>query len=228
MKLRRCVLAVAAAATVVATTTGATSRWDMNEPTGSLELLDSIGAAHGTVGTTLTRWSANGAQGLTYPYRQPSQDPADPERLAKVPDAVVPDPGDGSGAGFSLTVRYQTNQSYGNITQKGQGGTVGGYLKMENPGGIPRCTFIGTANNVTVKSATTLKGDLLHDVTCTWVGNTFTLLIDGVVVSTKTRFIGTISNNWPVSIGGKSKCDGIKVTCDYFNGKIDFVEWSVG
>jgi hypothetical protein len=30
---------------------------------------------------------------------------------------------------------------FGNIVQKGQAGSAGGYFKIENPGGRPNCVF---------------------------------------------------------------------------------------
>ena len=49
------------------------------------------------------------------------------------------------------------------------------------------------------------------------------MTVDGTVVARLTGPTGSISNNWPLSIGGKYDCDQINVTCDYFAGDVDWV-----
>ena len=50
------------------------------------------------------------------------------------------------------------------------------------------------------------------------------LYVDGAFRSRKLGSAGTINNSWPMTIGGKTQCDQIDVTCDYFSGQIDFIK----
>jgi hypothetical protein len=38
---------------------------------------------------------------------------------------------------------------------------------------------------------------------------------------------GSISNRFPMTIGGKLECDQVTVTCDYYAGDIDWVKYQV-
>jgi hypothetical protein len=49
------------------------------------------------------------------------------------------------------------------------------------------------------------------------------MTIDGTVTHTTFGKTGIISNNVPLTIGGKSQCDQVTITCDYFAGDIDSV-----
>jgi hypothetical protein len=54
------------------------------------------------------------------------------------------------------------------------------------------------------------------------------MTVDGAVRSNIAGATGSISNTAPLSIGGKSSCDQVKVTCDYFVGDIDWVQIDKG
>lgn len=49
------------------------------------------------------------------------------------------------------------------------------------------------------------------------------MYVDGQFRSRNNHATGYIDNNFPLTIGGKPKCDQVKVTCDYFTGEIDWV-----
>jgi concanavalin A-like lectin/glucanase superfamily protein len=52
--------------------------------------------------------------------------------------------------------------------------------------------------------------------------------VDGVRVGHKNGVSGNLDNTFPLIIGGKPKCDQVKVTCDYFSGDIDYVKIDKG
>ena len=106
----------------------------------------------------------------------------------------------------------------------GFGGTVGGYFKLQAPGGIVQCLFRGSTGNGGVGSLRKLNDGLWHIITCTRTATAVTMVVDGVQVSTLKHVTGTISNTSALSIAGKLACDQIKVTCDYWVGQMDYVE----
>jgi hypothetical protein len=65
-------------------------------------------------------------------------------------------------------------------------------------------------------------------VRCDRTPTSVTLYADGVRVGRNNNPTGTLDNTWPWSIGGKSSCDGVKVTCDYFAGEIDYIGLTKG
>ena len=67
----------------------------------------------------------------------PTAPPPKPERLVQVNDSRL-NPGNRD---YAVTVRFRTTRSYGNMIQKGQSQTPGGYFKWEIPSGILMCLF---------------------------------------------------------------------------------------
>src|SRR5205809_1076758 len=63
-----------------------------------------------------------------------------------------------------------------------------------------------------------------HTVRCDRTASRVAMTIDGVGEAYRNGATGTISNTWPVSIGGKVNCDQVKVGCDYYAGDLDQVE----
>jgi hypothetical protein len=47
-------------------------------------------------------------------------------------------------------------------------------------------------------------------------------------VGHKNGVSGNLNNSFPMTIGGKPKCDQVKVTCDYFVGDVDYVRITKG
>ncbi|MBI5089944.1 MAG: hypothetical protein HZB15_14070 [Actinobacteria bacterium] len=112
--------------------------YDMNESAGSTVLVDS-GPNHlnGSSGPNNTKGvTFDGATGHRFKDRSPTALPAEPERLDTVPENDILDPGT---ADFAFSVRYRTTKQFGNIVQKGQNTTIGGYYKLELPFGEPHC-----------------------------------------------------------------------------------------
>lgn len=210
--------AASAAATVPA------AIWEMNEGPGATVMTDTSGnGLHGRPGTEMNTGVAfGGAMTYHFPRLKPNTPPAHPEHNVTVPDNDLLDPGT---ADFAVTIRFRTLQNFGNILQKGQSGAKGGYFKFQMPKGKLQCLFRGPLGSNGVGTGGLLLNDgVFHTVRCERAGDRVTLTVDGVVVARKTAPTGNINNTWPLSIGGKTNCDQIKVTCDYFPGYVDRVQ----
>ena len=128
-------------------------------------------------------------------------------------------------------LRYRTTKHFGNIVQKGQAGSSGGYFKIENPNGNLTCVFRGTNSSGSfvrkeVVSPTVLSDGAWHVARCARTSTGLTLTIDGKVVDTASGSSGNITNTRPISIAGKINCDQVTTTCDYFTGDIDYITLS--
>jgi PKD repeat protein len=231
-------LAVATALVAVGTVVGASPAqavatrtvafWSMDEPAGATTLRDSSGnGRNGAIGAEVAPGVVfAGATGHRFATHLPTDMEYVPGHVNLVPHSTEfnPDAGD-----FSFTIRYRTTYSFGNILQKGQGGTVGGYWKFEAPGGKPKCLFRGADGaSRTGYTDTPIADGQWHTVTCNRTSTYVEMYVDGVRTSRLTGPTGTIANTWQLSIGGKSSCDGVTVTCDYFAGDIDYVKFLKG
>lgn len=205
--------------------------WEMNEPVGATVMNDSSGAGiNGSIGSAVkTGVVVNGATGYEWTSTNPNQPPPKPERLLQVPDSRL-NPGSRD---YAVTVRFRTTHSYGNMIQKGQSATPGGYFKWEIPNGQLMCLFRSRdasghlLGEKSVKSpiGMPLNDGAWHTVRCEKTVNQVTMTIDGTTtVASPHGTIGPISNNVPLTIAGKLNCDQVSVTCDYFAGDIDYVK----
>lgn len=151
-------------------------------------------------------------------------------RIDFVPDNPLLDPGDAS---FSVRVQFLWNQNDdNNLIQKGQGDPAGGMFKMKTtatgsrlPGYI-YCLFRGSTGDSTVSSEAypRLDDGQWHVVLCKRTITGTAMWVDGVQVDTNDNDPGTISNDWPVSIGGnKQWAPGQEP--NYFWGRIGDVQW---
>ena len=196
--------------------------WQMNEPAGATVMTDSSGnGVTGIIGSTVkTGVSSQGATGYTWPYKKPTALPVEPERLVRVADAAV-NPGTRD---YAVTIRYKTTQSFGNVIQKGQNATKGGYFKFEQPNGFMTCLFKdGVGGQRAVKSKIATNDGAWHTIRCERTQAGLTMTVDGATKYTLKGATGSIANTVPLTIGGKSTCDQVDVTCDYFTGQIDWV-----
>jgi hypothetical protein len=199
--------------------------WQMNEPAGSRTMVDSSGngiygtiGAHVLVGTALS----GGGTGYRFPYLQPNTPPADPEHVVRVPNNAKLNPGTGN---FAVEFRMRTTRSFGNLMQKGQAGSAGGYWKFQQPSGKISCLFRGSAGSSTASSGLVRVNDgAWHTVRCERTSASVTMRVDGVVTGRNFNPTGSIANTRPLSIAGKLNCDQITITCDYFVGDIDYVK----
>jgi hypothetical protein len=199
--------------------------WQMNEPSGSRRMGDSSGngisgtiGSHVLVGTALS----GGGTGYRFPYLQPNRPPADPQHLVVVQHHARLNPGTGA---FAVEVRLRTTHSFGNVIQKGQAGSAGGYWKFEQPNGKISCLFRGSVGSSTATSGTRRVNDgRWHTVRCERSSSSVVMKVDGVVTGRNSNATGSIANTKPLTIAGKLSCDQVNTTCDYFAGEIDYVK----
>jgi hypothetical protein len=202
--------------------------WRMDEGWDASTMVDSgPGHINGSIGSAVqTGVNHSGAKGYRWPWTDPGAPPAKPQRLVRVSDARL-NPGSRD---YSVTVRFRTTVASGNMLQKGQALTPGGYFKIEIPGGRPYCLFTsrdGQGNlqgQQAVRATQALNNGAWHTVRCEKTADRVTMTIDGsTVVRSPVGRIGPIANSVPLSIGGKSQCDQRSVDCDYWSGHIDWV-----
>ena len=230
MAMRRSAAVVLTASLVLtATATGADAAagrtvalWDMNESPGARTMKDSSGNGRtGTIGREVrvgTR--ADGATGYRFDRLEPDTPPTHPQHLVTVPDSSALDPGDRD---YAVTVRLRTTGKFGNIVQKGQATVSGGNVKLQIPNGIVQCLYRGSVTTLLVSSKRRLNDGRWHTVRCERTASGVTLTVDGTVEARRSGRTGRIANSWPVSIGGKTKCDQVKVGCDYYVGDLDWI-----
>lgn len=196
--------------------------WEMNEGPDSKVMVDSsTNGIHGTPGADVVTGSFD-SSGIYYRFPhfvRPADVPVNPERLVQVDDGRL-NPGTRD---YAVTVTFRTTRSFGNIIQKGQSGAVGGYFKMQMPKGVVGCLFRGAAGSKSVNSGVALNDGQWHTVRCERQPDRVIMTIDGSKVRQGWGLTGNISNNVPLTIGGKLKCDQVTVTCDYFDGDINRV-----
>ncbi len=224
------VLALITSSVVVATMSGGATvsaelpvaaRWEMNEGSSASTMRDA--GPHdldGEIG------SAVGTGGGDYFWSQvsPTLPPAKPQRLVLVDHDWRLQPGDEE---FEVSFRYKSNRPYGNVLQKGQNGAIGGYWKFEQPNGRMTCLFKDdTGRQRAVKAKTATNDSKWHTIRCTLRDDAIRIYVDGELdqINPLDSPLGTIGNTRPLSIGGKSNCNQITITCDYFVGSIDWVE----
>jgi hypothetical protein len=199
--------------------------WQMNEAAGARTAVDSSGnGLNGVIGTSVQTGVAltGGGTGYRCPYLKPNSPPADPQHLVTVPHDNRLNPGTGD---FAIEFRMRTTHSFGNVIQKGQAGSKGGYWKFQQPSGKITCLFRGSAGSSTGTSGTVRVNDgNWHTVRCERTSAMVTMLVDGNVTSRTRNATGTIANTRPMTIAGKGNCDQVAITCDYFSGDIDYVK----
>jgi Laminin G domain len=199
--------------------------WQMNEAAGARTAVDSSGnGLNGVIGTSVQTGVAltGGGTGYRFPYIKPNSPPADPQHLVTVPHDNRLNPGTGD---FAIEFRMRTTHSFGNVIQKGQAGSKGGYWKFQQPSGKITCLFRGSAGSSTGTSGTVRVNDgNWHTVRCERTSSMVTMLVDGNVTSRNRNATGSIANTRPMTIAGKGNCDQVAITCDYFSGDIDYVK----
>ena len=201
--------------------------WNMNESSGARTMIDSSGNGRkGTIGREVkTGVRVDGAKGYRFARLEPDTPPTHPEHLVTVPDSSALDPGDRD---YAITVRLRTTGKFGNIVQKGQATVSGGNVKLQIPNGIVQCLYRGSVTTLLVSSKRRLNDGRWHTVRCERTASAVTLTVDGTVEARRSGRTGKISNSWPVSIGGKTKCDQVKVGCDYYVGDLDWIRIEAG
>ena len=123
-----------------------------------------------------------------------------------------------------MTVRLRTTSPQGNVVQKGQSSSTGGYMKIDMDDGRVACGVIGSSGSLHLRSARSIADGAWHEVRCVRRADEMVLSVDAVVVDRQPwRRPATVANTWPVTIAGKSSCNQASVGCDYFSGDIDRV-----
>lgn len=198
--------------------------WQMNEGAGARTMVDSSGnGINGVIGTSVQTGvsTGDGGTGYRFPYAKPNTPPPDPQHIVTANDNRL-NPGTGD---FAVELRMRTTHSFGNVIQKGQAGSKGGYWKFQQPSGKITCLFRGSAGSSTGTSGSVRVNDgNWHTVRCERTSSMVTMWVDGVQTSRNRNATGTIANTRPVTIAGKGNCDQVTITCDYFSGDIDYVK----
>jgi Laminin G domain len=197
--------------------------WRMNEGSGARVMFDSSGhGLNGSIGREVqTGMTGSGAVGYRFERLQPDTPPPHPAHIITVPDNSMLDPGNRD---YAVTIRLRTRYQFGNIVQKGQATVAGGNWKFQIPNGIVQCLFRGSAGSIIVSAHHRINDGNWHTVRCDRTANRVAMTVDGTGEAYRNGTTGTISNTWPVSIGGKVNCDQVKVGCDYYAGDLDQVE----
>ena len=205
--------------------------WQMNETSGRTMVDSSGNGLNGYIGTSVVTDWPTGDGGRAYHFYGPLN-VQNRERLAVVAENPMLDPGTGT---YSVIVRFRTKGSRPNILQKGQSEDAGGYWKLVIHNGFPRCHYRDLNYNTkaitlwTPDSSGRVDDNVWHVVRCERNTNSVCVYLDeGTSHALKkciSGSIGKIDNKWPLSIGGKYRCDPARATttCDYFNGDIDWV-----
>jgi hypothetical protein len=203
------------------------AHWDMNEHRRAKILHDVSGNGYdGTIGRRVIRSGTNHRfTPIAYGVKQNG-------RVDVVPDAAGLDPGD---APFSVRVTFKWPGNYdNNLIQKGQGSPAGGMFKMKTtvpaagqPPGYLKCLFRGSIGDSQVESYAAPRVDdgKWHTVLCRRTTTHTVMRLDGTVVDTNPKDPGTISNDWPIAIGGDTSCASSE--CNFWWGRIGDVRWSV-
>ncbi|MFZ2501541.1 MAG: LamG-like jellyroll fold domain-containing protein, partial [Nocardioides sp.] len=214
------------AVTVSPTAASTTVIYDMNEAANATTMVDTGGnGLNGVINQAGldTGVVVLGATAYSWAYTGPIAPPAKPERVITVSDHALLDAGNDT---FTIELRYRTNTSFGNVTQKGQAASVGGQWKIQQPDGYPSCLFRNDTDQMAVQSTVSLSDNQWHVVRCIRTGDSVRMYVDDVYQGVKNSAvpIGPIDNSVPLTIGGKLNCDQIEITCDYFTGQIDYLK----
>lgn len=220
------VLVLFAGPAAQADTTSVIADWRMNEPSGARTMSDSSGNSFsGAVGEEVVTGVRPTSDAIAYRFMRlkPNTPPARPEHNVLVPHDATLNPA--GRAEYAVEVRFRTGNKFGNLIQKGQAGSKGGYWKIQLPQAEPACLFRGPGG---VTNAVRAKGKPVNDnqwhtVRCEATPTETRMYLDGVFIGRNRGTTGVIANNQVLAIGGKSHCDQIKITCDYFGGDVDYV-----
>ena len=231
---RRAALATLLVSTIVAVAAPASgaamlvpvARWTMDERRDAHVMIDSSGhGLDGSIGSEVhTGTFVNGSTGYRFDRLQPDTPPPHPGHVVTVPDSSALDPGNRD---YVVTVRLRTTHKFGNIVQKGQATAAGGNFKLQIPSGRVECLFRGSRTTLMVSATRRINDGWWHTVQCERSADGVTLRIDGTFEARARGWTGTIANSWPVSIGGKTRCDQVDVGCDYYAGDIDRISIDV-
>ena len=195
--------------------------YQLNEPAGASVMVDSSG--NGSERHHRRRGDHRGdvlrSDRAPLPYVTPDVPPARPERIDNVPHDARLNPGT---TDFAFTIRMRTTAASATSSRRAsptrRAATSSWRTPAESP---PACSAARTARGVS--AGRDLNDGEWHTIRCERTATGVSMTVDGTVVARLTGPTGSISNTWPLSIGGKYECDQINVTCDYFVGDIDWI-----
>lgn len=205
------------------------AQWEMNETSTATVLRDATATFPGALGKKVTPTDRR-----FHKFPPIDKDVVAPAAIDRVPDNDMLDPGTRD---FKVQLRFLwSSRRDMNFVQKGQGSPAGGMFKIKTSvGGEPlggvKCLFRGSEGDSQVTSwpnHAALDDGQWHRLACTRDGNGVTMFIDGIEVDNNPKQPGTISNNWPVAIGGNTYCEDTATEendCNYFNGQLDYVRF---
>ena len=206
--------------------------WQMNEGPKQNVLHDASGnGVTGTIGRKVVR-NRKYLHFKDWPFHAP----LDKAKTVRVNNDAL-NPGDGN---FAVTWRFRSTDPtrFQNIVQKGQGSPAGGMFKfrinkINADARWSRIECFWRGSNGGAFTTTPARQDYTdgtwHTVRCARVGDKVTMRVDGKPVATDTD-PGTISNDWPLSIGGNvANCETVGDDgrhCNYFHGDIAWMKVS--
>lgn len=197
--------------------------WDLDEAPGATIMRAASGhGPDGAIGDLVNVGQTIGsATAYGFPFAGPNVPEQQPGHLVIVDD----DPRlDATTSSFEVTVRMRSTHPWGNMIQKGQAQAEGGMWKFEMPGGAMTCLYRdATGKDRAVSSGIRVDDGAWHVISCRKDSEGLTMTVDGVVTMHRDGSLGSIDNEWPLSIGGKPVCNQRTVECDYFTGSIDWV-----
>jgi hypothetical protein len=194
--------------------------WRMNEPAGATIMHDTSGNHHwGLIGSAVETGVVVSGDNRAYRWPAGNVDGVRPERLVKVKSNRDFNPRRDA---FAVVIRLQTGaDGNDNIIQKGQSSASGGFWKIDMLNGRIFCTFKGGAGLRSIGSQGRVDDDAWHTVRCERRRTGVTIFVDGQAPRTQAGRTGWIANDWALTIGGKSRCNGDTVLCHYYVGLLD-------
>jgi hypothetical protein len=199
---------------------GVVADWRLDERRGSTVLVDSSGnGLNGRIGAAVIT-EVRLPVGIVHRYPATYPPNGRTGHVHTVPDSSRLDPGSGS---FGVTVWFRTGRPTQNMVQKGQSGVAGGYWKVEMESGRARCLFRGGSGDAGVASPGRVDDGAWHELRCVRRDGRVRMELDGREVASTVDDAGVVANTWELAIGGKSRCDQVRVDCDLFSGDMNGV-----
>jgi len=230
------VAAVVALVTPAAASADVVADWQMNETTKANGMVDSSGNGFtGDIGNEVRIGLSTGDGSLAYRFPGPHFASYNPEKLVLIPDdGERLDPGTQP---YAVTIRFRTSAPRPNIVQKGQNNVRGGFMKLVLKNGWPRCHYEDGNQNIKAigfvnTNVPKVNDNRWHTLRCERTATGVRVTLDAGTANEATRFIsgtiGRVDNSRPFFIGGKLDCNREGVTCDFFDGQLDWVRIEKG
>ncbi len=199
---------------------GVVADWRFEERRGASVLTDSSGfGRNGRIGAAVIT-EVRLPVGIVHRFSGPDGRAGVTGHVHTVPDHPSLDPASGP---FGVTVTFRTTTATQNMVQKGQATVSGGFWKIEMSDGRGRCLFRGSTGDAFVQTTRRLDDGAWHELRCVRSDGRVRLEVDGREEASTVDDAGVIGNTWELAIGGKSRCDEVRVSCDLFRGDMNGV-----